>query len=283
MTSHLAKTSKGLIEYTLFGNGPVVLVLHGMSQDCQSGECYRYLLEAGYSILTPSRPGYGRTPESIGKTAVEAADAIISLLDLLKIRKVSVIAISGGGPTGIHLAANYPDRVGKLILEAAVSNVESEDYKQESKEREVFYGRFHWLFWGMLRIMSWISLKRTTLQTLFIFSLHDKTDIMVNFPRKEYKFVRQFFGGKSSARGGRLDLAHTTGKEAMNRITAPTLVIHSLEDGSVRFYHAEYSHHNIKNSELFIAKSISHFLYWGPGSEEVMSKVILFLQENPQK
>jgi esterase/lipase len=51
-----------------------------------------------------------------------------------------------------------------------------------------------------------------------------------------------------------------------------------MQDGSVPFDHAQYSHENIKNSELYVAKAFSHFIWIGPGSDEVSSKVIAFLQ-----
>jgi pimeloyl-ACP methyl ester carboxylesterase len=57
--SRIANTSKGLIEYTLLGRGPVVLVCHGTSSNCFSVEGAAPLVEAGFTVLTPSRPGYG--------------------------------------------------------------------------------------------------------------------------------------------------------------------------------------------------------------------------------
>ena len=46
---------------------------------------FSYILDAGIGVITPSRPGYGRTPLSSGKTSAEAADLLAALLDELKI------------------------------------------------------------------------------------------------------------------------------------------------------------------------------------------------------
>ena len=62
MKSHIAQTVKGPIEYTLQGSGPVVLICHGTSSNCFSTDMTAPLVEAGFSVLAPSRPGYGRTP-----------------------------------------------------------------------------------------------------------------------------------------------------------------------------------------------------------------------------
>jgi pimeloyl-ACP methyl ester carboxylesterase len=119
MKSQIAQTIKGQIEYTLQGHGPVVLVCHGTSENCYSSSSLAPLLDAGFSLLTVSRPGYGRTPSNVGRSNTEAADGLVELLDELEIPQCSVIAISGGGPTGVALAANYPERVDSLVLIAA--------------------------------------------------------------------------------------------------------------------------------------------------------------------
>lgn len=99
----VAQTKAGPIEYTLLGKGPVVLRLIGSMDDCESSGGNKALLAAGFSILTPSRPGYGKTPLSVGRTAPEAADAMAAVMDTLGISNVGVIAESSGGPTAIYL------------------------------------------------------------------------------------------------------------------------------------------------------------------------------------
>ena len=78
--------------------------------------------EQGVSrYVIPSRPGYLRTPMSVGKTPKEQAEAFAALLDALKIDKVAVIGGSGGGPSAIEFAALYPERCVALVLEAAIT------------------------------------------------------------------------------------------------------------------------------------------------------------------
>ena len=92
MKSQIARTMKGPIEYTLQGHGPVLLVCHGTSENCHSGSALAPLLDAGFSLLTISRPGYGRTPSDVGRSNTEAADSLVALLDQLEISTCSVIA-----------------------------------------------------------------------------------------------------------------------------------------------------------------------------------------------
>ena len=90
--SQIAETSRGPVEFTKTGTGPVILHLHGGATGCDQTLALSWdLHEAGFAILTPSRPGYLRTPLATGATPEEAADAVAALLDLLGIGSVCVM------------------------------------------------------------------------------------------------------------------------------------------------------------------------------------------------
>src|SRR5574341_738427 len=154
MKSQIAQTSKGPIEYTLVGNGPAVLVCHGTSSNCFSIDDSAPLQNAGFSVLRPSRPGYGRTPLEVGRTAAQAAEALVALLDNLEIATCVVVAISGGGPTGVALAALFPERVKRLALVAAVTRPEERPNEPAYRSQATFYGPMHGMMWGMLGLIS---------------------------------------------------------------------------------------------------------------------------------
>ena len=154
MKSQIAQTSKGPIEYTLLGQGPIVLMCHGTSCNCFSTELAGPLVDAGFSVLTPSRPGYGRTPLEVGRSAAQAASALAALVDCLQIQSCAVVAISGGGPTGVALAANFPQHVTRLVLVAAVTHPEDRPNEPGYKNQTAFYGPMHNPMWGMLGLMS---------------------------------------------------------------------------------------------------------------------------------
>jgi pimeloyl-ACP methyl ester carboxylesterase len=118
----VARTKRGLVEYRTEGNGPVVLVLNEGHTNCSSPfEHEKFFLENGYSLVIPSRPGYGETPSASGRTAEGFAETLAAFLDALMIDKVIVLGISAAGRTALHFAKNYPNRLTKLILESAVT------------------------------------------------------------------------------------------------------------------------------------------------------------------
>src|SRR6266568_6261338 len=118
----IAQTERGPIEYRVVGQGPAVLVLNGGHTNCNSPLGHqRFFVEHGYQLLIPSRPGYGHTPSSTGRTAEAFADALILLLDQLQLEQVIVLGISAGGRTALQFAGRAPSRVSKLILQNAVT------------------------------------------------------------------------------------------------------------------------------------------------------------------
>jgi pimeloyl-ACP methyl ester carboxylesterase len=124
LDSVVVQTAKGPIEYAEIGHGPVVLMVHGDPGGYD--QIYQVLkidnAEQGvFRYVVPSRPGYLRTPLSVGKTPKEQAEAFAALLDALKIDKVAVVGGSGGGPSAIEFAALYPERCAALVLEEAIT------------------------------------------------------------------------------------------------------------------------------------------------------------------
>jgi len=278
MKSQIAQTSKGPIEYTLLGKGPVVLACHGTSSNCFSTDSYAPLLEAGFRVLTPSRPGYGRTPLEVGRTAAQAAEALVVLLDSLKIQTCSVVAISGGGPTGVALAAGFPDRVRRLALVAAVTRPEDRPNEPAYRSQAAFYGPLHGMMWGMLGLISNLSPRSMARQSLTIFSSHDPDDGMRRLPAEDIEVIRRFYQGQSSRQGALNDGTHAVGKELLQTVHQPTLVIHSREDKSVPFSHAEWSLEHIPQAELCEGGFTGHFFWVGPDFQAISRRLVTFLR-----
>ena len=127
-------TANGPIEYVVRGQGirgkrgvskaldgsrPVVLCLHGGFGGYDQGELIgSFLAHHDYVVVSPSRPGYLRTPISVGQTNAQQADAMVGLLDALGVSKVAVLGFSAGGPVAFEFALRHPDRTWALVLES---------------------------------------------------------------------------------------------------------------------------------------------------------------------
>jgi pimeloyl-ACP methyl ester carboxylesterase len=277
--SRIANTTHGPIEYTLLGEGPVVLVCHGTSSNCFSTAGSGPLLAAGFSVLTPSRPGYGRTPLNVGASAAQAAEAMLALLDCLKLETCMVASISGGGPTGIALAANHPERVRRLALICAITKPETRNAEPAYQRQKSFYGPLHGMLWNMLGLISRLSPASMARQTMAIFSSHDPDDALKQLSPEDIEAICRFYQQSSSRAGAINDLTHTVGSELLQKVQAQTLVIHSRKDQSVPFQHAEWARTHIPNVELCESGITGHFYWVGPDYQKVSQKLVSFLNK----
>ncbi len=155
MNSKVINTKLGDIEYCSIGKGLPILFLHGGYSNCKETLCHKRFDLKQIQLITPSRPGYGKTPLNNNKTPKQAADLIVELLNYLSLDNVVVYGISAGGLTAIELAGNYPDKVNKLILASAISKKWL--YKQEKKYKTakiLFSSKIEKITWGTVRFFS---------------------------------------------------------------------------------------------------------------------------------
>ncbi len=275
---NIAQTKAGPIEYTRVGQGPAVLRLTGSMDDCESSGGNEALLAAGFSILTPSRPGYGKTPLSVGRTAPEAADAMAALMDRLGISSADVIAESSGGPTAIYLAARHPQRVRKLVLEEAVSKNMKDVDPKGFEIRKKFYDSQYGYMKYILKILARVAPRRLARVTMSIFGTHDPDEAVKRMSKADIEGLCSFYlrwqasWGKAASN----DMEQDAKDAVLNSIKAPTLIVHSRGDAAIPFAVAEYSHANIAGSELWVAPTWSHMIS-GPGAAAVDTKVVEFL------
>jgi pimeloyl-ACP methyl ester carboxylesterase len=120
--SSVVETSRGPIEYAQIGEGRPVLFVHGAPGGYDELGAFKITHEelSGFRLIIPSRPGYLRTPLSVGKTPAEQADALLALLDKLEVQRVALVGHSGGGPVALQFALRHPDRCSALVLESAL-------------------------------------------------------------------------------------------------------------------------------------------------------------------
>ncbi len=275
----VAQTRAGQIEYTLLGRGPVVLKLTGSMDDCESAGGNQALVAAGFSVLTPSRPGYGQTPLAIGRAAPEAADAMAALMDRLGIAEADVVAESSGGPTAIYLAARHPERVRKLVLEEAVArnmrDVDPNGFETRKKFYDSQYGYMRYL----LKTLARVAPKSLARVTMGIFGTHDPDEAVKRMSKADIDALSGFYlrWQASWGRAASNDMEQGTDSTALSSVKAPTLIVHSRADAAIPFAVAEYAHAHIAGSQLWEAPTWSHMIS-GPGAAAVDTKVVEFLK-----
>lgn len=99
------------------GDGPVVLLLHGLGGSRTAWEPQLDALSGDHRVVAWDLPGYGASPPLDGPLTFPAlADAVAGLLDTLGVERAPLVGLSLGGMVALHTALEHPDRVGGLVL-----------------------------------------------------------------------------------------------------------------------------------------------------------------------
>lgn len=240
----------GTLEYSVTGKGTPILVMHGGHSNCYEEFGYTALIEQGYSIITPSRPGYGRTSKEIGKSLANACRFYVKLLDHLQIESVHVIAISAGGPSGICFASHYPERVNTLTLQSAVTKEWLTPKDTEYKLGEILFRppveKWIWKLISSLnnafpRLMfRAMSPQFSTLPFQRIKSLMNEKDI---------EAFRKMNSRQRSGEGFLIDLSQTAAVSLkdLQAIICPVLIMQSVYDGLLDLSHAHHAKEDRKS------------------------------------
>lgn len=73
---------------------------------------------AGIRIVTPDRPGYGRSSPHPGRSTAGFVDDVVALADHLGIERFGVVGLSSGGPYAVASASLLGDRVAGAVVAA---------------------------------------------------------------------------------------------------------------------------------------------------------------------
>jgi pimeloyl-ACP methyl ester carboxylesterase len=106
----------GSVEYTDVGDGPCLLVSHGIFHGCDGGQRAARDVISGHRVISPSRFGYLGSSMPASPTGADQADVFVDLLDNLEIESADVMGISAGTSAAVQLALRHPERVDHLII-----------------------------------------------------------------------------------------------------------------------------------------------------------------------
>ncbi len=273
MTQQIAQTLAGPIEYRVEGRGPTVMVLQGGHCSRESRLSHERLVDDGFTVLTPSRPGYDRTPAAVGPTAQAAADALVALLDSLNLAQVDVIGISAAGPTALALAQRHPNRVRRLVLESAIATPWDPQTKRQAR---LLFGRAEKLTWGLLKLALKLA-PRPVLQVMVqAFTTLDAAAVMAQFSADDLAFVRRLIETSQSGRGFVHDLEHQV--ESLTSITVPILFMYSPYDKAAPPSNVHRVAAEVGHCEVYEVPADSHLIWIGPAADAVWQRRLTFLR-----
>jgi pimeloyl-ACP methyl ester carboxylesterase len=273
------------VQYSIRGTGIPILVLHGGHSNCFEDFGYQDLIEQGYSLITPSRAGYGRTSRELGKTLGTACEAYVELLQHLNLEKVHVLAISAGGPSGIFFASRYPEHTQTLTLQSAVTCefISSKD-KTYIAARMLFRPGVEKYIWKLIASMTNLFPSFILRQMAPSFSKLSWSEVRTYLQSGDLAAFRAMNNRQRSGYGFFIDMIQSRhiSTEDMQQIQCPTLIMHSKNDQSVPMHHAHLAKKHIPGSQLCMLDTWGHLIWLGKGSEQVTLELLGFLKDNTE-
>jgi len=258
--SQLIQTPHGPIEYTTWGNGPAVLVVHGAGGGYDQGSLMvRAFGSEGFRWIVPSRFGYLRTPMPADGSTAAQADAFANLLDALEIERVAILAMSGGVPPSLQFAQRHPKRTTALVLLSSAPYTPLTAGEQKLPVpiwlyQALFSSDFpYWLLQRVARsslepifdVTPALRAKLTPLEQAFV-------DDIVN----AFQPVTGRTGGLRNEGAAISPDAHYLVQE----IRTPTLVVHSRDDHINPFAFGEYTAQRIPGAQFMPLMTGGHLL-----------------------
>ncbi len=279
--SDIIQTRCGPVEYAITGEGPPVLVAHGILGHYGHGLISTRPLHDHFKIIAFSRPGYGRTPLRTGATDCEQGEVYAALLEALHIPAAPVIAISGAGPSALCFASQHPECCSGLVLMSAVSTNLDVSALKLSRLLSLFVKlrRFDLTMWLAISFIVY------GLPLLWIFNRDLKERIYDDGEgHRMFSDLMWSFFPSSLARDGFANDVQIFAAEPgcdLDAIQAPALILHGEADNTIPPDQAEYAAQHLPHSRLVLVGEQANHPFYVTHRDQSWPLLIDFLQEHP--
>jgi pimeloyl-ACP methyl ester carboxylesterase len=105
------------VSYRAAGRGPVLLLLHGITNSSETWESVTPRLSERFTLIAPDLLGHGASATPRGDYSLGAhASGVRDVLSALGHRRVTVVGHSLGGGIALQFAYQFPERCERLVL-----------------------------------------------------------------------------------------------------------------------------------------------------------------------
>ena len=269
------QTACGPIEYTEFGEGAPMLIVHGSGGGYAQGVYFARLIGGNFRWIAPSRFGFLGTPAPNNASSELQADAHACLLDALGIERVGLVGCSLGGPSALMFTQRHPERVTSLVMASAASHAIPDRPGFQAAVFKVFLNDF--FFWGMVHLMPGGLLDLLGVPAAF------QKELPAGDLQAAFQFLEDIIPMGARLQGQLLEERMSRIDETLVRqIQAPTLVVHAKDDTLVTFDHAEFTAQEVPGAQLIAEEKGGHLAFLFTVNRQALEQVLQFLEKyNP--
>jgi pimeloyl-ACP methyl ester carboxylesterase len=105
------------VSYRMGGDGPAILLIHGMAGSSLTWKEVMPLLARSYTVLAPDLLGHGESAKPLGDYSLGSfASGLRDFLAVVGVERMTVVGQSLGGGVAMQLAYQYPELCERLAL-----------------------------------------------------------------------------------------------------------------------------------------------------------------------
>jgi pimeloyl-ACP methyl ester carboxylesterase len=289
MQTRVVETRCGPVEFSDAGSGDPILYFHGTGV---TGDVMlaveSALLDEGFRLIVPNRPGYGRTPLSGGTSARECANLAAALLDVLNISRVHVMGSSGGATFAAAFALHCSARAASLVLLCPqIHRWDHQRWLPKTSRWTLPWLRRPWLRRLLLRMYR-ILLRRMSAARL----LQAETGSRYPEAARDPRALALCEATLAAMRQGTLypgfenDFDVFINEDIIGpdrRIETPTLILHDEADPTAPVEHVNWLVSRCTQCERVSLHAAGHLVWVGPDSNAMHQKRVRFLRSTLER
>lgn len=123
--------------YRKEGNGPPLVIIHGLYGSSDNWVNMGRRLAENYTVYMIDQRNHGRSPFTEEHTYNTMRDDLAEFFEQQQIEKASILGHSMGGKTAMWFAADYPEKVKKLVI----ADIAPKDYMLLKDENQFYLHR----------------------------------------------------------------------------------------------------------------------------------------------
>lgn len=295
----VVRTSVGPIEYRAEGHGPVVICLQGgFGGYDQSMLMGRFLVKSGFTVIGVSRAGYLRTPITAGSSLEQQADAVVALMDALRIKQAHIFGFSAGTPIAFQVGVRHPERVYSVVLTGVGTPGGDAPYYQfltlflkEDYALDVLpYGLYLLTQTDarataelMFAVDSELTGADAQRRLNFVLNNPQQRELLLDLAITLTPLSVRRDGTLNDIEGVDAPWEEFAAAGQLQNFSRPILIVDAINDGNGSYPQTVDIADQIPPAQLLSVKNSGHFIWLGEDTAQWQAKMVTFLKTNQPK
>lgn len=269
--------------YSEFGDsqGKPLLYFHGWPTSRLQAQYYdRLAKKLRIRLIAIDRPGYGLSSFQKKRTLLDWPDDVLALTKKLKIKKFSIIGVSGGGPYAAVCAYKIPQHLRKVAIVVGLAPT----YIKGILDDTPLLSKLGWANYAQIPVLRKFAASLHFLNAKYgpAFGLHRflfgaKSDQKILASAKLRKLQRTAYkeAFRTGYKGVEQDLQLYTQYWGFNlkNITAKVLLFYGAADKNLSLKMGQYYAEEIPHSQLIVYPNEGHLVSW-THAEEILKNLL---------